>query len=326
MSVWVLPVLIGLFAAIAGINGGGNLVGTFLPTRAVSPRFLIPILIASIALGPLIFGTAVSHTIAVEIINFHRAGLSVLAAAVIAAILTLLITWWLRLPSSTTIALTGGMIGATLLNGQAALIHWGGVAKVVVGLAGSVLVGYLVAFLATRLLWRILRNVSVANPRQLGYLQMGTLTVQGLAYGANDQEKAIGLMAVAFTTTAGDHYHVTLTAIGLPLVFWTAGLLVGGLRIARTVGGHIFRIRPLHSLAVQGSAAVTVVSAALLGLPVSTTETTDGSLFGLGSALAPQRVEWRTVYRLLIVWGTTLPLAFALGLASVNLLHLFHVG
>lgn len=326
MTGWMLLVLIGLFAAISGINGGGNLVGTFLQTRAVSPRFLIPILIASIALGPLLFGTAVSHTVAVEIINFRRAGFSVLAAALIAAILTLLITWWLRLPSSTTIALTGGMVGATLLDGRAALIHWGGVAKVGGGLVGSVLVGYMVAFLVTRLLWRILRDVSVANPRQLGYLQIATLTAQGLAYGANDQEKAIGLMALALTTAAGSHYHVTLAAIGLALVFWTAGLLVGGLRIARTVGGHIFPIRPLHSLAVQGSAAVTVVSAALLGLPVSTTETTDGSLFGLGSALAPQRVEWRTGLRLLIVSGTTLPLAFALGLAVVNLMRLCHLG
>ncbi len=326
MTGWTLPVLIGLFAAIAGINGGGNLVGTFLPTRAVSPRVLIPLLIASIAVGPLLFGTAVSHTIAVEIINFHRAGFSVLTAALIAAIMTLLITWRLRLPSSTTIALAGGMVGATLLNGQAALIHWGGVAKVVGGLFGSVLVGYIVAFWVTRLLWRMLRGVSVANPRQLGYLQVATLTVQGLAYGANDQEKAIGLMALAFTTAAGSHYHVTLAAIGLPLVFWTAGLLAGGLRIARTVGGHIFRIRPLHSLAVQGSAAVTVVSAALLGLPVSTTETTDGSLFGLGSALAPRRIEWPTVLRLLIVWVTTLPLAFALGLAAVNMMRVFRLG
>ena len=326
MSVWVLLGLIGLFATISGINDGGNLVGTFLPTRAIAPRFLIPILIASIALGPLLFGTAVSHTIAVEIINFRQAGWSVLAAALVAAILTLLITWWLGMPSSTTVALTGGMVGATLLDGQEVLIHWGGVAKVVEGLVGSVLVGYVVAFLITRLLWRILRDVSVANPRQLGYLQIATLTAQGLAYGANDQEKAIGLTALAFTTVAGGRYHVTLAAIGLPLLFWTAGLLVGGWRIARTVGGHIFRIRPLHSLAVQGSAAVTVVSAALLGLPVSTTQTTDGSLFGLGSALAPRQVEWPMVFRVLIVWGTTLPLALALGLAAINLLRLLHVG
>ena len=322
----VLFTLIGLFAGISGVNDGGNLVGTFLPTRAIPPRFLIPVLVGSVALGPLIFGTAVSHTIAVEIINFRQAGSAVLAAALIAAILTLLVTWWLRIPSSTTIALAGGMVGATLLDGQAALIHWGGVAKVVVGLFGSVIVGYIVAFLATRLLWRLLRDVSVAKPRQLGYVQIATLMVQGFAYGANDQEKAIGLMALDFTTAAGGHYHVTAAAIGLPLIFWTAGLLVGGWRIARTVGGHIFRIRPLHSLAVQASAAVTVMSAALLGLPVSTTQTTDGSLFGLGSALAPRRVQWPTVLRLLIVWGTTLPLALALGIVVVNVMRLLHLG
>jgi PiT family inorganic phosphate transporter len=321
----MLLVLIASFAAVSGINDGGNLAGTFLPARAVSPRVLLPLLIISVGLGPLLFGTAVSHTIAVEIVNLSAASPALADAALAGALGTLLVTWWLKVPSSTTIALAGGMVGAALLTGHGPLVHWGGVAKVALGLVGSVAVGFLVAWGASRGVWRAARRVSAPGARRrVGYAEAAVLLVQGLAYGANDQEKAIGLLALDLSRLHGVPYHVSAVAVALPLVFWTLGLLGGGWRIARTVGGHIFRIRPLHALSVQTAAAATVVAAAVLGLPVSTTQTTDGALFGVGASLAPRRVQWQTGRRLVLVWATTLPLAMVLGGTFARLAQWIH--
>lgn len=323
MSSFIVFVLIGGFAAISGINDGGNMVGTFMNTRAVSPWILLPVLIASIAFGPVFFGTAVSHTIAVEILNVGRTGSLVLAVSLASSVMTLGVSWWLRVPSSTTVALAGGMIGAAVVDGGAAAIHWMGVAKVGVGLVGSVAMGFLVAFGLTRILWRIFQTMSQKTAKRLGYLQVVTVMIQGLAYGANDQEKAIGLMALYFMLQQSPaRYHVDSWDIVVPLVFWVIGLMAGGWRIARTVSGHIFRLRPLHALTTQAAAAMTVIAAALAGLPVSTTQTTDGGLFGLGTALAPRRVQWITVRRVVGVWLTTMPLALVIGMTLMEAVRL----
>ena len=319
----IVVILIALFTGISGINDGGNLIGTFLASRVVSVRWLLPILIISIAIGPVLFGTAVSHTIAVEVVNFQKAGMVILAISLFSALLTLLITWLLRVPSSTTIALTGGMIGGALSEGHAELIHWVGVLKVVGGMIGSVIVGFMMAYLITQLLWGGLQDVKDGTNKKFTYLQYFTIALQGLAYGANDQEKAIGLTALYFLMIHHQgHYTVTAFAVGVPVLFWVLGLFLGGLRIARTVSGHILRLRALQAIATQFSAAITVVAAAVAGLPVSTTQTTDGCLFGMGAATEPRKVRWITVRKLLWVWVLSFPGAIMIGYLSMSILKI----
>ncbi len=302
------------FAIISGFNDGGNLIATFLASGTLSGRSVVPLLIAGIALGPILFGTAVSHTIALEVVNFQAAGPLVLLMALVSALATLLLTWILKIPTSTTIALGGGMIGAAVLSGHSRLIHWIGVGKLILGLVGSVMIGFLVAWLLANLLWAVLTRLSVRNIRRLGLAQYVTVFWQGLAYGANDQEKAIGLMTIFLMLRAHTlTYRVTWLAILLPLVFWAIGLVVGGWRIAHTVGGHIFRLRPMNALSTQAAAAITVSVAAWFGFPVSTTQTTDGALFGMGAALDPLHVRWPMVRKMFTVWILTMPIAMVIG-------------
>lgn len=302
------------FAIISGFNDGGNLIATFLASGTLSGRTVVPLLVAGIALGPVLFGTAVSHTIALEVVNFQAAGPLVLLMALLSALATLLLTWLLKIPTSTTIALGGGMIGAAVLSGHGRLIHWMGVGKLILGLVGSVVIGFLVAWVLANLLWAGLTRLSVRNIRRLSLAQYITVFWQGLAYGANDQEKAIGLMTIFLMLRAHSlTYRVTWLAIVLPLVFWAIGLVVGGWRIAHTVGGHIFRLRPMNALSTQAAAAVTVSVAAWFGFPVSTTQTTDGSLFGMGAALDPLHVRWPMVRKMFTVWVLTMPIAMVLG-------------
>lgn len=302
------------FAVISGFNDGGNLIATFLASGTLSGRAVVPLLIGGIGLGPILFGTAVSHTIALEVVNFQAAGPLVLIMALLAALVTLLVTWLLKIPTSTTIALGGGMIGAAILSGRGQLIHWMGVGKLVLGLVGSVVIGFFVAWVLAKLLWAVLAKLSVGHVRRLGLAQYITVFWQGLAYGANDQEKAIGLMTIFLMLRAHTQvYRVTWLAILLPLGFWALGLIVGGWRIAHTVGGHIFRLRPMNALSTQAAAAFTVSMAAWFGFPVSTTQTTDGSLFGMGAALDPLHVRWPMVRKMFTVWLLTMPIAMVIG-------------
>lgn len=310
--------MIAAFTGISGVNDGGNLIGTYLSSTSIRPRVTVGLLLASILAGPIIFGTRVSHTIAVEIVNFQAAGHSVLALSLLAAVLTLGVTWRMSIPTSTTMALAGGMVGTALAAGHMDWIRWAGVLKVSIGLVGSVLVGFGMAFALASLLWMLMRRY----PR-LGFsggrAQAATIVLQGLAYGANDQEKAIGFTAV-FLMWSARHtaYHVSWLAILLPWVFWLAGFFGGGLRIARTVSGHVVRLNDVGSMSTQLSAAITVGAASLMGFPVSTTQTTDGSLFGTGAALKPYHVRWHTVGKFAKVWALTLPLAVAMGMATMG--------
>ncbi|MCY0909233.1 inorganic phosphate transporter [Sulfobacillus sp. hq2] len=306
--------LIVAFTIISGINDGGNLMATFLASRTLRPFTVVPLILISIGLGPMVFGTAVSHTIAVEIINFQVAGYGVLTGALLAALFTLLVTWKMKMPTSTTVALGGGMIGAALVSGHARDIHLLGIVKLLIGLLGSVGLGFLAAWLLTRAIWWILSRLSADRIHQLEKGQYLTAFWQGLAYGANDQEKAIGLMALFFMILHHQtRYHVPIAAIFLPLVFWALGMIFGGIRIARTVGNHVIRVNPMNAVSTQCAAAITVSLAAIAGFPVSTTQTTDGSLFGTGTALRPGSVRWIVVRKILGVWALTLPAAIVLG-------------
>lgn len=319
LSAWAALALAAAFAGFSGMNDGGNMVGTFLATRGVPPRLLLPLLIASVALGPVLFGTRVAGTIAVAIVDFSGTGPGVLDVALFAALATLAVSWRLRIPSSTTPALAGGMVGAAWAAGDGRFIHWLSLIRVGVGLVGSVVIGFALTYVVTHAVWRLLRHASWEEAQRLAGWQVATVAAQGLAYGANDQEKAVGLTALALALLQPHGvYHVGPWAVALPLAVWVAGLFAGGWRIARTVGGRIFRLRPLAAMEAQGVAAITVMGAALLGLPVSTTQTTNGCLFGLGAALAPRRVHWDTLKAFAVVWLTVLPLAFAISALSMG--------
>ncbi len=321
----VIFALIAAFATISGINDGGNLMSTFLASRTLRPVIFIPLLILSVGLGPVVFGTAVSRTISVQIVNFSAAGHTVLMVSLLAALFTLSLTWWLKIPTSTTIALGGGMVGASVISGRSDLIHWMGVAKLLVGLVASVCIGFIVACVVTKLLWFVLKRLSMKQVSWLQRAQYVTALWQGLAYGANDQEKVVGLLTVLWMLVQHQtRYHVPFVAIVLALLFWTTGLLFGSLRIARTVGQHIVRIDPTNALATQLSAALTVSSAALSGLPVSTTQTTDGSLFGAATILRPLNIRWNTISKMAGVWAVTMPLAVVFGVIVMESAVLIH--
>lgn len=301
------------FAGISGVNDGGNLIGTYLSSKSLKPLFAVLLLSLSVLAGPFLFGTQVSHTIAVEIVNFQVVGPRLLAAALAGTVSTLGVAWWRSVPTTATLALAGSMTGAALADGHLSWIEWGGVLKVALGVVGSVVVGFMVAYLV----YRGLRMIMARYPKlgfEGGKMQWISIVLQGLVYGANDQEKVIGLTALLLL--AIEHhtgYYVGWSAIVVPWAAWVAGLLIGGLRIAKTVNGHIVRLNDVVAVSAQLGAALTVGGASFGGLPVSSTQTTDGSLFGAGAAVNPYQVRWGTLGRFFRIWVMTLPLGAAFG-------------
>jgi len=224
-----------------------------------------------------------------------------------------------------SLALVSAMVGSLLVGVGAHAVIWRGVWKVVLSAFASAGVGAVMGALAFAALNVLLRPFSRAAGDRVMKLQYGTVALQALGYGANDAEKMMGLMAVAGTSQVAAHaFHVPLWAIVAAIGAFAVGMAFGGLRVAKTVGGKLFTIRPEDGLAFQGAAGATVMLAAFLGAPLSTTETTASAIVGVGAVSQPRRVHWRVVANMLAWWFVTMPIAFATGALAGWIVRLIH--
>ena len=306
--------LISGFCLLTGFNDGGNLLAAFLATRTMKVPWLLVVIVSGIALAPFVAGDAVAYTVATQIVNLPRAGVSVLDAALTATLTTLFLCWRLRLPTSASFALVGGLCGAGVAMLGPGHVVWQGVAKVVLSLLLAVIFGGMAGFGAYSLLVRIFAHLSLPRGEQMVHLQYLTSALVCFGFGANDAEKAIGLLAAAWLLMRqSPHLSVAWWMVCACALLFDLGFLWGGWRIARTMGHRVFRVRPLHALSSQMAVAAVVLSAAALGGPVSTTQTINSSMLGVASVADRQRVRWVIVRRLAFVVVFTLPMAFALG-------------
>ena len=155
------------------------------------------------------------------------------------------------------------------------------------------------------------------------YLQFATVVLQALGYGANDAEKMMGMIAAAGTANVTGHgFHVPLWAIVASVAAFAVGLAFGGIRVAKTVGGKLFTIRPVHALAFQTAAGFTVMAASLVGAPLSTTETTASAVIGVGAVARRRRLHWHVAAQIVTAWLITMPAAFAVGALAGGIVRL----
>ncbi len=292
-------VLVLAFNLLAGFNDGGNLIATLLPAR-VRPVLLWLWLAAIVSLGPVLLGTHVADTITRRIV-LPRTLAQVLEPSVLAALLVVLVSWWQRIPTSMSLALIGAMAGAGAAAGLP--VVWGGVLRALVGFILTVALGGLLglstARLGTAVLRRLRRGVIVS------LLLLLTAALEGIAYGGNDLEKAIGLLH--FTGIGWQD------AVLLSVLSFAVGSVIGSWRIARTVGSQILRLRPPEALYTQMATGISVLLASLTGIPVSTSQTVDAALLGVGSADNPRHVGWSVVRRMTAAWVLTPVTAFVAG-------------
>ena len=320
---WLAAVVISLallFAFSNGFHDAANVVSTIIMTRAISPRKAL--LLAGLCefIAPFFLGAAVARTIGEDIIHISvrtpgavMLSGSFLIAALLGAILWNLITWLFGLPSSSSHALIGGMVGAVLVAYGPSKILWGGLLYVVASLIISPLIGLIFGMLFLKLILRIFRNATPKVNTFFNRMQIPSSIALALRHGSNDVQKSIGLVAMAFIllgfSTSFDAPLWVIASCGAATALGTAS---GGWKIIKTMGSKIYRLRSVHAFCTQTSSAVVILGAALVGGPVSTTHVVSSSIMGVGASQRISAVRWGVAKNIILAWFITIPASAAM--------------
>jgi inorganic phosphate transporter, PiT family len=319
-AAFVLAVVAALaFAFTNGFHDAANAIATLVVTRGASPGAAIALAAVCNLLGPLLLGAAVANTIATIVAVPQAETVEVVGAALTAAVTWNVITWRRGLPSSSSHALVGGLVGAGVVEAGIGAINWGGIGGghptgvigVLIALAVSPVLGFGASWAVERGARRGLRRATTRVNPLLLRSQWPTSALLAFSHGANDAQKSVGVLAVILLA------HGTTQSLSAPVwtkaacaVALTAGTALGGWPIVRTIGRRLFRIRPVDGLISQTSSAAVIFSASLLGAPASTSQVVAASVVGVGGGRHRYRhVGWKIVGSILLAWVTTLPAA-----------------
>ena len=317
-----------VFDYINGFHDTANAIATSVATRALSPRTAVLMAAAFNFIGAFA-GTAVAKTIGAGLVDEETTTQTVVMAALIGAITWNLITWYFGIPSSSSHALIGGLLGATIVAaGVGALDIDGIVNKVLIPMVTSPLIGFTAAFLLMLSLYWIFRNAKrKPMARIFRRLQVISAGYMAFSHGSNDAQKTMGIITLAlFSAGAIDSIEVPTWVIVVSATALSLGTAVGGWRIMRTMGHRVVALEPVHGFAAETTAATVLIGTAQLGMPVSTTHVISSAIMGVGSARGPKGVRWGVARRILLAWVITIPLAAFFAALSWFVLHAIGFG
>jgi len=306
----VLIALALIFDFLNGFHDSANVVATMISSRAMTPTAAL--IIASVAnfIGPFIFGVAVAKTIGQDVASPSSITIAVVLAALLSASIWNLITWFFGIPSSSSHALIGGIIGAVLVGSGIQALKTEGLVLIGLALFLSPVLGYLLGQITMRIsLWAV-RNATPKANLFFKYAQIPTAFTLALSHGTNDAQKTMGIITMGLVVLGYQQAFIvpwwvilaSATAIAI-------GTALGGWRIIHTLGGKFYRIRPIHSFTSQLSSMVVILSASLFGGPVSTTHVVSSSIIGVGAAQRKSMVRWGVMSDILIAWFLTVPMS-----------------
>ncbi|MDZ4202398.1 MAG: inorganic phosphate transporter [Gallionella sp.] len=317
--VTILIVLV--FEYTNGFHDAANIIATVIASRAMTPVQAVLVVAFFEFLGPLLGGTAVANTIGkfVTLDDLDKVmSLTIVLCGLLGAIAWNLLTWWRGIPSSSSHALVGGLAGVVMVAAGSDHVSWGfaelmhgqltGVAKVLVALILSPIIGFWIGFILHRTMLALLRGAHPSINRDLRYLQYVTSAGLAFSHGANDAQKSMGILTLVlllggFIPTFEVPFWVMLACS----VTITLGILSGGWQIVRTLGFSIYKIRPLHALDSQMTAASVIFASSLAGAPVSTTHVVASSIMGIGASERPKAVRWGKAREIVTTWLITIP-------------------
>jgi PiT family inorganic phosphate transporter len=327
-SLILVIVLAVVFDYINGFHDTANAIATSVATRALSPRTAVLMAAAFNFIGAFA-GTAVAKTIGSGLVDETTTTQAVVMAALIGAITWNLITWYFGIPSSSSHALIGGLLGATIVAaGFGALNIDGIVDKVLVPMVSSPLIGFVVAFSLMLALYWIFRNAKrKPMARRFRRLQVISAGYMAFSHGSNDAQKTMGIITLAlFSAGVISTIEVPTWVIVVSATALSLGTAVGGWRIMHTMGHRVVELEPVHGFAAETTAATVLFATAQLGMPVSTTHVISSAIMGVGSARGPKGVRWGVARRILLAWIVTIPATMAIAAASWFVLHTIGFG
>ncbi len=323
----VLIILLALlYAFINGLNDSSSIVATMISSRALSPRSARWMTAVAEFLGPLIVGIAVAKTIGNIVVNPASISTHDILAAILAAILWNLLTSFLGLPSSSSHALVGGLIGAVVVAAGAQAIQVPALIKILLTLFLSPLIGFGIGFLILRLIMGISWEASPKINTLFKRGQILTVIALGLSHSSNDAPKTMGVITLALMTEKYiSSFAVPTWVILISALAISAGTAIGRRRLIRTVGGKFYKIAAIDAFCAQLSSAVVIVTSSLLGGPVSATHVLSSSIMGVGAAERPNKVHWMVAQDIAMAWVLTIPIAALLAAGIYLLINpLFH--
>jgi PiT family inorganic phosphate transporter len=302
LTVTALLIIIALaFNFLNGFHDSGNIVATIISSRALPPTVALTITAVAEFVAPFIFGVAVATTIGQDIVTPGIITIKAVLAALLSAILWNLVTWFLGIPSSSSHALVGGIVGAVGIERGLEAIQISGLGKVVVALFASPMVGLVAGYFN----WFFKR------------FQIVTGVALACSHGANDAQKTIGIITLGLVATGFlTKFQILTWVVALSAGAIALGIAFGGWRLIRTLGGKFYKIRPVHGFSSQITSAAVIFGATWLGGPVSTTQVVSSAILGVGSAERLNKVRWGVAGYIAVAWLLTVPLTalFAAGL------------
>jgi PiT family inorganic phosphate transporter len=296
------------FDFLNGFHDSANIVATMIASRAMGPRRALMLSAAAHFAGPFLFGVAVATTIGDKVVQPYANTMPVVLAALLAAIIWNLITWFLGIPSSSSHALVGGLVGATVAGFGIDAVQFSGLITIIAALLLSPAIGLLGGHILMKLVLFLARG---ASPRANWFFKRAqTFTALGLAlsHGANDAQKTMGIITMGLVGAGVlQQFRVPLWVIAASAGAIALGTSMGGWRIIRTLGGRFYKIRPVHSFTAQVTSGAVILGAALLGGPVSTTQVVSSAILGVGSAERLNKVRWGVAGSIVTAWLLTIP-------------------
>jgi len=327
-----VPIVIGLigiallFDLLNGLHDAANSIATVVSTRVLSP----PVAVAWAAffnfVAFLVFGLHVAATVGKGIISPDVVDAAVIFGALGGAITWNLVTWGLGIPSSSSHALIGGLVGAGLAKAGFDAVIWSGVLKTAAAIFLSPAIGLGLALVAVLLTsWGFRRATPAGADRTFRRAQLLSAAAYSLGHGGNDAQKTMGIIAVLLYSQGwlGGAFHIPLWVVISCQAAMGLGTLFGGWRIVHTMGSKITRLTPAQGFCAETGGAVTLFIANLGGIPVSTTHTITGAIVGVGSARRLSAVRWNVASGIVVAWVVTLPAAALVGAAFYGLARLF---
>ena len=315
----LLVALIGvalLFDFLNGLHDAANSIATVVSTRVLRPQVAVAWAAFFNFVAFLVFGLHVAETVGTDIVDASIIDPTVIFGALMGAISWNIITWVLGIPSSSSHALIGGLIGAGTSKAGLSAIVWSGVTKTSVAIVLSPTIGMFVALMLVLITSWIFAKVNAQfADRVFRRLQLVSAALYSLGHGGNDAQKTMGIIAVLLFSQGllGGEFYVPLWVVLTCQAAMALGTLLGGWRIVHTMGSKITRLTPHQGFAAETGGAIMLFSATWLGIPVSTTHTITGCIVGVGAARRASAVRWGVAGNIVIAWVVTLPAAAAIG-------------
>jgi PiT family inorganic phosphate transporter len=317
-----LPVLIFLIAIalvfdfLNGLHDAANSIATIVSTRVLRPQYAVAWAAFFNFIAFLFFGISVAQTIGTGIIDARAVDPHVIFGALMGAIVWNLVTWWAGIPSSSSHALIGGLVGAGVAKAGIGVIVWGGLTKTTAAIFLSPAAGFVLAlFLMLMVSWLFMRSTPWLVDRVFRTTQFVSASAYSLGHGGNDAQKTMGIIAVLLYSQGylGDTFTVPFWVVLTCQVAMGLGTLLGGWRIVRTMGSRITHLTPMQGVCAETGGAITLFVATHLGIPVSTTHTITGCIIGVGTARRTSSVRWNIASGILVAWILTIPASGVVG-------------